>query len=78
MAFKVGKQFVSVLVRTKKFYRGIPYKSSLQLEREIEEKRERERSRKFKVGLYHCSLFSTRIALFFLVNKYPLLSDIRF
>lgn len=47
MAFKVAKQFVSVLVRKKKFYRGIPYKSSLHLEREIEEKRERERSRKF-------------------------------
>ena len=31
----------------------------MHLEREIEEKRERERSRKFKVGLYHCSLFST-------------------
>ena len=36
MAFKVAKQFVSILVRSKKVYRGIPYKSSLQLEREIE------------------------------------------
>ena len=78
MAFKVGKQFVSVLERSKKFYRGIPCKSSLHLEREIEEKREREGSRIFKVELYHCSLFSTRTALFFLVNKCPLLSDIRF
>ena len=38
MALKVGKQFVSILVRSKKFYRGIPYKSSLHLDREIEEK----------------------------------------
>ena len=77
MALKVGKQFVSILVRSKKFYSGIRYKSSLHLDREIEEKRERERSRKFKVGLYHCSLFSTRTALFFLVNEYPFLSDIQ-
>ena len=47
MAVKVGKQFVSILVRSKKFPRGIPYKSSLHLEREIEERRERERSRKY-------------------------------
>ena len=60
MAFKVGKQFVSIQVRSKKFYKGVLYKSSLHLEREIEEKRERKRSRKFKVGLYHCSLFTTK------------------
>ena len=72
MAVKVGKQFVSILVRSKKFPRGIPYKSSLHLEREIEERRERERSRKYG------SLFTTRSALLFLVKKYPFLSDTPF
>ena len=72
MAVKVGKQFVSILVRSKKFRRGIPYKSSRHLEREIEERRERERSRKYG------SLFTTSTALLFLVKKYPFLSDTPF
>ena len=76
MAFKVAKQFVSILVRSKKIYRGIPYKWSLQLEREIEEKRERERSRKFLDYITAHFSQQLRTALFFLVNKYPFLSDI--
>ena len=69
MALKVGKQFVSIQVRSKKFYKGVLYKSSLHLEREIEEKRERKRSRKFKLDYITAHFSQPRNALFLLVNK---------
>ena len=50
----------------------------MHLEREIEEKRERERSRKFLDYITAHFSQQLRTALFFLVNKYPLLSDIPF